>query len=98
MTHQDPVDILETYYSTIAVVENDEMLRSILAVKGSRRQRVIAAVGSFSAVAAVAAVILAWAASPSKANHSDTSSAIARYQMINSGLVEAPRAKGELPR
>ena len=99
MTHRDPIEQLSSYYGCrMEATPRDEMIANVFANKAKKRQRIFAATGGFAVTAAVAAVLLAWAALPSKSNRNDTASAIARYQMINSGLVEAPRTNGQVPR
>ena len=93
MKNQDPIDALTNYYQTnIPTAQDDGMLDKVLDAKRGKKQKRLAAVGGFSAALTVAALLLAWAAFPTK-NNKDSASAIARYQMINSGLVEATNEK-----
>ena len=92
----DPIEALAAYYeSQSQIVEVDP---SVIVREASRRtrQRVLGGIGGFAVAAALATTLLTIAAQPAMMKENATASAIARYQMIKSGLVEnTARAKVE---
>ena len=95
---KDPNEILSSYYtsSNSQTVDDDVMLHRIYETRSSRIHRSVATVSGFAITATAAALMLAWAASPMKQSRNDTASAIARYQMINSGLVQRTNTQERL--
>src|SRR5437763_796868 len=95
MSTKDPIESLETYYTgKPPVLDNDSLLPAIFAANNKKRHRLLGAACGFTVGTAAAILLLTWAARPAEDNRNATASAIARYQMINSGLVEAPASKG----
>ena len=94
----DPLNALEQYYGKQAASPSEDLLANIHATRRNRRRRMFGATWAFTLTALLAAIMLTWAARPAVDHRDMTASAIARYQMIHSGLVEGPIEKGHATR
>jgi hypothetical protein len=82
------IDALDAYYRSQQAMPSEDMLRQIVTARQRKRQRLIGAVSAFAFSATCALLLLSWAARPAPKGNNAVAGAIARYQMINSGLVE----------
>lgn len=88
MSKRDPMEALAIYYRKQAVNDPDELLVKVLERAAGKKQKLAGTACGIALGFSAALTLLIWA-SHSAPNSSATSvSAIARYQMINSGLAE----------
>lgn len=87
--HQGPMEALSEHYAQAApICADDRLLNDVYVGSRKKKQRVTSAVYGFGFGACAAILLIVWAARPSSTHQDATANAIARYQMINSGLVE----------
>ncbi len=88
MIDRDPIDALQSYFQSGQVRPNGELqLADVYRAKNRRAQKAFGGACGFAVGAAVAITILLLAARPVPSSaHGTGMSALARYQMINSGL------------
>jgi hypothetical protein len=82
------MEALSEYYSAQRASLGIDSAAIIQAARRARRQTLAGGMSGFMVAAAVAILLLVWAARPTITKENATASAIARYQMMNSGLVE----------
>ena len=90
MNERDPIHALQSYFEAAGDTPVIELqVADVYRVKSRRSQKALGAVCGFVAGTAVAVTLLLIAARPIPTGARGTEmSAIARYQMINSGLAE----------
>ena len=99
MIHRDPLDsLVSNYANEITCVAKDDMFANILNARRKRKRTIIATTCSFALTGIAAVLMLDMASRPLQAPNHATSTAIARYQMIKSGLVERSDQGGEVAR
>jgi hypothetical protein len=98
MTDRDPIEMLSAHYANSVPPAGETLLHSVYAKKNSNGQRVHGLIGGFATGAIVAIGLLSWATRVPKHSGDEISSAIARYQMINSGLAERTTSTDEVVR
>ena len=86
MKNNDPIEMLEGFYKGVPKADERDLLSGIYRRRTRRTQRVLGAAFGFSLGAVAAGTLLLWAARPAPPSASGAA-ALARSQMINSGLV-----------
>lgn len=87
--HRDPLEALSEHYAqAIPISADDRLLNEVYVSHRKKKQRLTSAAYGFGFGACAAILLIAWAARPSSSHRDATANAIARYQMINSGLVD----------
>lgn len=88
MKERDPLEALQAYYTQLPPQEAAPGPETIYRARIQRTQKAIGGICGFTCGLGVAALLLVWAARPSPASSQRGVAAIARMQMVNSGLAQ----------
>ena len=82
------IDALGAHYESLQGTPNEHMFEQVVGARRKRKQRLVGAISAFALSATCALLLLSWAARPATKTDNTVAGSIARYQMINSCLVE----------
>ena len=89
MSQSDPIEVLGKFYATKPnQPADDQLLARVYKARAGKAAKLGGALAGLVLGSCLALGVLVWASTPSKTSSTNTAAAIARYQMMSSGLAD----------